>query len=53
MNLWMQDFAYQAGIGVLPFITGTILVIIIAQITVSFHAFRASNANPAKSLKYE
>lgn len=53
MNLWMQDFAYQAGIGVMPFIIGGILALIIAVITVSFHAFRASNTNPAESLKYE
>ena len=52
MNKWMQDFAYKADIGILPFVIGGILVIIIALLTVSFHAYQASNSNPAKSLKY-
>jgi len=53
MSKWMQDFAYQAGIGAFPFILGGFLAILIALLTVSFHAYRASNTNPAESLKYE
>ena len=53
MSKWMQDFAYQAGVGIMPFVIGAVLAIVITIITVSLHAFKASNANPAESLKYE
>jgi len=53
MSKWIQDFAYQTNIGILPFVIGGVLVIVIALITVGFHAVRASNTNPAESLKHE
>ncbi|MFC2118437.1 ABC transporter permease [Bacteroidota bacterium] len=53
MEQWLQDFEYRTEIGVLPFLIGSALAIIISIITVSFHAFRASILNPAESLKYE
>ena len=53
MNQWLKDFAYRVNIGVLVFGLSAGLTIIIALITVSYHAFKAALADPVDSLRYE
>ena len=53
MKKWLQKFAYQAGLSVWTFIFASILVLIIALLTVSYQTVKAAVANPADSLKYE
>ncbi len=54
---WLQKFAYhinfQAGYFVLVLGLVTLVVLILAVLTVSFHSYRAATANPADSLKVE
>ena len=54
---WLQKFAYhinfQAGYFVLVLGLVTLVVLILAMLTVSFHSYRAATANPADSLKVE
>ncbi|MBS1575079.1 MAG: hypothetical protein JST09_07205, partial [Bacteroidetes bacterium] len=52
-NKWLQDFAYRIQIGWWIFFAAGSLAIIIALITVSYHAIKASLANPVKSLRTE
>jgi len=53
MDKWLQDYAYRINIDWWVFIIGGTLAICIALFTVSFHAIKAANANPVKSLRTE
>lgn len=50
---WLQDFAYQISISVLPFIITLSLILIITIFTVGIQAYRVAIANPVKALKEE
>jgi putative ABC transport system permease protein len=53
MNRWLQDFAYKADFSISLFLTAGILALFTAALTVGFHTFRASTANPVDSIRYE
>jgi ABC-type antimicrobial peptide transport system permease subunit len=53
MHKWLQDFNYRINIQWWVFIVAGLLAILIAIITVSFHAIKAAVANPVKSLRTE
>lgn len=53
MKKWLQRFAYQAGISLWSFLAASLLVFVIALLTVSYQTVKAATANPANSLKYE
>jgi putative ABC transport system permease protein len=50
---WLTDFAYRIEIGVWVYAGSALLALIIAWLTVSFQALKASTANPVDSLRYE
>ena len=53
MNQWMENFAYRINISWWIFLVAGIIAVLIAVITVSFHAIKAALANPVKSLRTE
>jgi putative ABC transport system permease protein len=53
MNKWLLSFAYRIGMDWWIFLIAGIGTLAIAVVTVSFHAFRAANANPVISLRTE
>lgn len=53
MNEWLQDYEYKVNISWWMFAIPTLIVIIIALVTVSFQAIKAAIANPANSLRTE
>jgi putative ABC transport system permease protein len=53
MKDWLQNFAYRININALVFITAGAAALVIALLTISYHAIKASLANPVKSLRYE
>ncbi len=53
MHQWLQDFAYRISIGWWIFIVAGLFAIIIALITISFHAIKAGIANPVAALRSE
>ncbi len=53
MNDWLSDFAYRINIQWWMFLLAGTCALIIALATVSFHAIKASMANPVKSLRTE
>jgi putative ABC transport system permease protein len=53
MDSWLQDFAYQIDIQWWMFALAGGSALLIALLTVSFHAVKASLANPVKSLRTE
>ena len=50
---WLDGFAYRINIRVWVFALAGLAVILLAFVTVSYHAIRAATMNPAKSLKTE
>ncbi len=53
MNNWLNNFAYKIDIGFGVFVLSGITGLVIALLTVSFHALRSAYSNPVKALKYE
>lgn len=51
MHHWLDQFAYRIGLGGLPFLLSTILLLTVVLITISFQVARASMANPVKALR--
>ncbi len=50
---WMQSFAYKTNISVFSWLLAVLVSIIIAFITVVYHAIRLAHKNPVNVLKYE
>lgn len=53
MNNWLQDFSNRISLNWLIFAGPSLMVIIIALLTVSIHTLKAARTNPVKSLRYE
>ncbi len=53
ISWWLNNFAFKINIGVVSFIIGGLLAVIIALLSVSFQSVKAANSNPVDSLKYE
>ena len=50
---WLSGFAYRIDLTPLPFMTASLIALLIAMLTVMFHAIKASNTSPALTLKHE
>lgn len=53
MNDWLDGFVYKIDIGVAVFVIALLAVVLLAILTVGFHALKAGIANPVKSLRTE
>ena len=53
INWWLNNFAYKTNIGVLSFIAGGIISLLIAIISVGYQSLKAASRNPVDSLMYE
>jgi putative ABC transport system permease protein len=53
MTTWLDGFAYRTDIGLVTFVGAGLLALMIAVLTISYHAIRAAIANPVKALRYE
>ncbi|MCH8020984.1 ABC transporter permease [candidate division KSB1 bacterium] len=53
MNKWLQNFAYQVGMSLDTFLLAGVLALLIALLTVSFHAIKAAISNPVDALRHE
>ena len=50
MQKWLEDFAYRIHFSWWMFFTSGLVAVLIALVTVSFHAIKAGMSNPATSL---
>lgn len=50
---WLSGFAYRIDLTPVPFVAASVLAFLIAAVTIVYHAYRASNTNPAIILKHE
>lgn len=53
IDRWLQDFAYRTDINILLFLLASIVALLIAFATMSFHSMKAARRNPVVSLRYE
>jgi len=53
INWWLNNFAYKTNIGVLSFISGGIMSVLIAILSIGYQSLKAAFRNPVDSLKYE
>ena len=53
MSSWLEAFVNRISLGLAVFAVPSLLVILLALMTVSFHTIRAARTNPAQSLRYE
>jgi len=52
-NRWLENFYFRINPGAISFLSGLLIAICIALITVSYRIMKAARVNPAQSLKYE
>jgi putative ABC transport system permease protein len=53
MHRWLQNFAFRANLGFGLFLLSSLIVLLIALLSVSFHSLKAALSNPVDSLRYE
>jgi putative ABC transport system permease protein len=53
MDKWLAGFAYKAGINPLVFVMATLIVIIVAFVTIALQSLKTAQANPVEALRYE
>lgn len=53
MNTWLKFFAYHASIDWWIFVLAGVIALLIALLTVSFHAIRVARSNPVHNLRVE
>jgi putative ABC transport system permease protein len=53
ISWWLRNFAYKTDIGILSFLAGAVIAVIIAVLSVGYQSFKAALQNPVDTLKYE
>jgi putative ABC transport system permease protein len=53
MSKWLEDFAYRISLGPATFALAGGAALVIALLTVGYHALRAATTDPVKSLRTE
>jgi len=53
MNKWLENYPYRITINAWTFIIATLVVIMIAVLTISYQSIKSAIANPVKSLRSE
>jgi putative ABC transport system permease protein len=53
MHRWLSDFAYRINISVMVIISASIIVTLVAIVTVGVQALKAANDNPVDALRSE
>lgn len=53
MNEWLQDFAYKKAVSAETFVLTLIACLLLATLTISWHALKTARTNPAETLRNE
>jgi putative ABC transport system permease protein len=53
MNKWLHGYAYKIELNITYFLVATLVVFMIALLTVSYQSIKAAKTNPVDSLRYE
>lgn len=52
-NAWLANFAFRTEVDIFSLLSGCLLIIVIAGLTISFQTWRTAMANPVNSLRDE
>jgi putative ABC transport system permease protein len=53
ISWWLKNFAYKTNIGMFSFISGGIIAVLVAVLSVGYQSVKTAFRNPVISLKYE
>ncbi|MEM7298826.1 MAG: FtsX-like permease family protein [Bacteroidota bacterium] len=53
LSRWLENYPYHVEVNWFFFVAATVVVIVIAFLTISFNTLKTARLNPAKTLKYE
>ncbi len=53
IHWWLQNFAYKTSIGIISFVAGGLITLLVAILSVSYQSVKAASGNPVDSLRYE
>jgi putative ABC transport system permease protein len=53
MNWWLNSYAYHIDLKIVTILTSAVVCLVIALLTVSYHAAKAAMVDPVRSLRYE
>ncbi len=53
INWWLNNFAYKTNLGIISFLIGGIIALLVAFVSVGYQSLKASSRNPIDSLRYE
>lgn len=53
ISWWLRNFAYKTNPGIISFLAGGMIALIVALLSVSYQSLRAALRNPVDSLRYE
>ena len=53
LNQWLTNFAYKVEMNIWMFVVASLMAILIAVITVSFHSVKSALSNPVESIRME
>ncbi len=53
MDDWLGAFTYRTEVGISTFLMAGMASLLVTIMTIGYHAIRAANSNPIKSLRYE
>jgi len=53
ISWWLKNFAYKTDIGVVSFLAGGVIAVLVAVLSVGYQSLKAASRNPVDSLKYE
>jgi putative ABC transport system permease protein len=53
VNWWLEGYTYKVDVNAFVFLMAGVIAFFIAVTTMGYHAFRAANVDPVKSLKNE
>ena len=53
LQKWLQHYAYRTELSIGVFVTGALLILIIALLSISLISYKAARSNPVDVLKYE
>ena len=53
MQEWIEEFPYQVNLGLSPFVISSLVLVIVALVSVSAVIIKIASTNPVNSLRYE
>lgn len=50
---WLENFAYQTSIGIIPYLFSAFITLLLVTITLGYNSIKTANCNPADSIRHE